>query len=171
MSGLENVMRNEVTKWTVALFQGDSVNPPFRLTDCISVNLSVRAATLQHNEYYELNQRRLASGSDEAIDLSSSEFSKALEATNSERARLGKKNTKTPSPPNIRRARPATKGLLMIYLLELHDKDNDSEIRGVFPSFMVSFSESVSSLKDTVVTYQLNAVAEKEFRKRLEGAD
>ena len=161
--------QNEIISWTVALFQGDS-EEAYNITPDIRISLSQRAVFVS-DTYYELNQRRLPSALDEAIDLSEFQFKEALDSTNVERKRLGKGITHTPSPPNIRRVRPATNGLLMLYLLELHEKETSKKINGIFPSFMISFSESSLGLSDTVVEYQLNAVAERAFRNKMEGVD
>ena len=96
------------------------------------------------------------------------EFKKALDATNAARSRENKKPTTTPSPVEIRKARPATNALLVLYFLGLHTDDNSAYIPGVFPSFMISFSESGHGREETEVEYQLNAIAEREYRKRFE---
>ena len=163
--------RGEVINWTVALFQGESTRTPCKLTENVDVVLSRRAVSTSAETYYEINQRRLPSGSDESIDLTEEEFKKALDLTNKWRRSNGKDDTNTPSPHNIRRVRSALKGLLMIYLLEIYDDKTGKTFPGVFPSFMLSFSESTSSINDSVVTYQLNAIAERDYIKRMEGVD
>ena len=163
--------RNEVVSWTVALFQGESDQEPCHLTENIDVILSKRTVSVEPDTtYYEINQRRLPSGNNEAIDLTKEEYGKAILLTNQWRRNNGKGDTDTPSPHNIRRVRPASKGLLMLYLLDINTEDNVS-IPGIFPAFMLSFSESSSAINDTVVTYQLNAVAERDYIKRMEGVD
>lgn len=164
---------NELTNWTVALVQGDGkkMGNVVSITDTISVSASSRTIfdpSEDNFSYYEINQRRLATGTNESIDLTKVEFKKALDATNAARSRENKKPTTTPSPVEIRKARPATNALLVLYFLGLHTDDNSAYIPGVFPSFMISFSESGHGREETEVEYQLNAIAEREYRKRFE---
>ena len=159
---------NEIVNWTVALFQGEETDGNlFHLIDGIDMRLSVRSVYLGDG-YYELNQRRLPSGADEAIDLDDTQYEEALSITNEERKRIGKGATKNPSPSSIRRVRPSTNGLLMLYILKLKRKDTDEGIEGIFPSFMISFSNSSQPTEDTVIEYQLNSVAERAFREKFE---
>ena len=164
----------ELVNWTVALIQGDGAKTgkTVELINNISIKVSSRAIFDPDDDnlsYYEINQRRLPSGTNEHIDLNQEQYNAALAATNESRKRNGKEPTKTPSPLEIRRARPASNALLLLYVLSLHH--DDIYVEGVFPSFMISFAESSLGRDMTSVVCQLNAIAEREYRKRFENGN
>lgn len=167
----------ELVNWTVALIQGDGAKKDDGTKDALTVKfgadiqIQVSSRAIYDPEgdglsYYEINQRRLPAGSNESIDLTAEQYEQALVATNEARARNGKAPAASPSPQEIRRARPASNALLLLYVLALHH--NNKYVSGIFPSFMISFSESELGNSTASVTCQLNAIAEREYRKRFE---
>ena len=164
----------ELVNWTVALVQGDggeNKDTTVKMGANIQVRVSSRAIFDPDDDlsYYEINQRRLPSGSNESIDLTPEQYNNALVATNEARKRNGKEPAEAPSPFAIRRARPASNALLLLYVLSLHH--DKKYVEGVFPSFMISFAESSLGRDMASVTCQLNAIAEREYRKRFENGN
>jgi hypothetical protein len=140
-----NTKHNEITDWTVVLVNGSdkSIEPvSFGEYGEYKVYASERKLEpMEENQgFYELNRRRIASGSDEAFDLSSERYRAALIATNEERQKKNKGNTKTPNSHYIRLNRDSKSALLLLYPLHLK-YDNESLIDGIVPGFMISFPE------------------------------
>ena len=164
----------ELVNWTVALVQGDGAKNgrEVKLGNNMQIQVSSRAIFNPDDDnlsYYEINQRRLPAGSNESIDLTQEQYNIALNATNETRKKNGKGPAQVPSPQEIRRARPASNALLLLYVLSLHH--DNKYLEGYFPSFMISFAESSLGRCMSSVTCQLNAIAEREYRKRFENGN
>ncbi len=137
-----NAKHDGIKYWTVVLANGSVKDiPPIRFGD-ISVLASERKLEYMTigQTYYELNRRRISSGSDEAFDLTIDQYNAALQATNNERAKRGKDPTNTPNSHYIRLNRDKSTALLILYPLYLKHA-NGSAIEGIFPGFMISFPE------------------------------
>lgn len=112
---------------------------------------------------YLLPKRHLLSPGDEAIDLSITEFRIALADTNGLRNDQGKQDTDIPSGPSIRARRPATRGLLLIYLLN-PTSVSDKGATVPIPGFVVSFPATTRAKE---IEYTVNNVYfEQEFEIR-----
>lgn len=103
----------ELTDWTVALISNQQeAGIPFA---DLQVGLTTRTA-LPENTAYTI--RRLLSPPDEALDLTPDEYEIALARTQHHAAATeGKQIPTVPSGLFTRKARPATRGLLIMYLL------------------------------------------------------
>lgn len=135
---------DEITKWTVVLVNGDEKNiGPIEFNDK-SISVFPSRRKLEPMEagqgYYELNRRRIPSATDEAFDLTESQYQFALNATNEERQKNGKKITDTPNSHYIRLARDKHTALLLLYCLRLERVDG-VYVDGIIPGFMISFPE------------------------------
>lgn len=115
---------NELTAWTVALISKDGVQAGQKfLLAGRSIGLTDRTAiqggTSPPLLLDRFTIRRLLSPPDEGIDLSAPERKRALEITEMYRTQAGKAFDPTgpPSGKAIRQARPASRGLLLIYPL------------------------------------------------------
>ncbi len=113
----------ELTDWTAVLINKAGAAPDQRATVAgRSIGLTDRAA-IQGGVTDPLKDRftirRLLSPPDEAIDLSDEERSKAMELTAIYREQAGKEfdPNGAPSGKAVRQARPASRGLLLIYPL------------------------------------------------------
>lgn len=163
----------ELVNWTIALVQGDGAKEGKTVEFGDNIQIQVSSRTIFNPDddlsYYEINQRRLPSGTNESIDLTPEQYRAALDATNETRKIYDKKPANAPSPQEIRRARPSSNALLLLYILSL--RYNDEYIDGLFPSFMISFAESSLERETASVTCQLNAIAEREYRKRFENGN
>ncbi|HEY0024814.1 MAG TPA: Z1 domain-containing protein [Longimicrobium sp.] len=107
--------------------------------------------------------RRLVSPTDESRDLTSEEYKRAFEATLTDWSDDpgDRKKPSRPSGPQIRRARPATRGLLILYLLDPGDtlEDKVEPDAGHLP--IVGFAASfpyVHPDKASKVAYVVNNV-------------
>ena len=126
---------NEVSEWTVVAVNGEGEQ--YDLPNGITVRKSLRSLESKKDGCFELQRRRIASGSDESFDLTTGQFESALKETNKERDQKGKKSTQTPNSRMIRRYRSHNKALLLLYFISL-------EIEGIIdtiPGFMISFPE------------------------------
>lgn len=152
---------NEVKSWTVALIGGDS-KKQITISNDVQTPISIRSCELVKNNagkplYYEINQRRLSSGNDEAYDLSSEEFEEAIEYTKENRRQKGKdEKTDTASSVAIRGTRKKENALLLIYFVEVNV---DDQFKAICPAFLISFP--CSDHPDVGVEYWNNIVAQK----------
>ncbi|MCA1788732.1 MAG: hypothetical protein LC667_02425, partial [Thioalkalivibrio sp.] len=129
----EEALQGRLTNWTVALAVGSSPHTEiigsskFKLVRrswflaASTDQLSERVALQQQNHY---RIRRLVSPQDESADLSSSEWSGAMALTLAEWEKDPRERLKPtrPSGTAIRRVRPATRGLLILYPLDGRDE-------------------------------------------------
>jgi len=120
------VQKSELLDWTVFLI---SVRAPTSKVATIGsysgIGLPVRNGVVGSDEgIYLLSKNHLISRADEYKDLSEQEFDWALTATQrawGDRVARGDPSRRTPdgpSPPFVRAARPAQRGLLLIYPLD-----------------------------------------------------
>lgn len=134
---------SEIEKWTIAIINGsDNSSEGIYLGNYAKVFPSIRSLEpmTKNQGYYELNKRRITTGTDEAYDLTIEQYDAALRLTNEDRYKKGKKPTKTPSPHYIRLYRDKKTALLLIYILRLK-KEDGSLLKDIVPGFMISFPE------------------------------
>lgn len=134
---------SEIQRWTIALINGsDTSMSPIKIGEYAIVLPSIRSLEpmVKDQGYYELNKRRITTGTDEAYDLTIEQYDIALKSTNVERHNKGKNPTNTPSPHSIRLNRDKETALLLIYPLRLK-KEDGSLIDTIVPGFMISFPE------------------------------
>jgi len=112
----------DLTDWTVVLLTGGQSPRKVDIRPVGQVPLTRRQEIGQSGGKYCV--RRIVSPSDELIDLTDEEKRRALEAT---RAAWNNKDPETrgnppdiPAGPRIRDVRPRSRGLLLLYPLELH---------------------------------------------------
>jgi hypothetical protein len=126
----------ELTEWTVALISNKSNKKPFA---GLEVGLTERSPHNSDDATYAI--RRLLSPPDEALDLSPEEYTRALEWTRQQATKNDSKGE--PSGPGgqfVRRVRPVTRGLLLMYLLdpetgEMPSDDKTPAVVGIGLSF------------------------------------
>jgi hypothetical protein len=139
----ERVAAGELGEWTVAVIgkrKGERWvvgGREFPIVD--------RARQEGDRDYFAL--RGLTLGEDEAIDLSREEYERAL--THSGLAGAGERAPKTPARQAVRQARPASRGLLLLYLIA-----NGVGLPPV-PAVAISFPESQTA---TSLSYRVNQV-------------
>lgn len=157
---------HELTHWTVALAsRGDGAN------NYTIGGLDVGLIQRSRNDRGETREgiysiQRLVSPRDEWIDLSDSEFREAVASTRQALLSRGEtekaEEVKEPSGLAVRRARPATRGLLLIYPLDPQWPDpalpDDAPVTGV----AVSFPKGTPG-NDSAVEYVVNNVYVQNF--------
>lgn len=117
--------RGELTKWTVALLSGEDVSRRYAGLDIRRSLRSLRTGTIDgQKDRYQI--RRLLSPRDEAIDIDSDGWAKALKLTKDEHhgdAGRGQKQgpPTEPAGKQIRTVRDRRTGLLLLYALGLRD--------------------------------------------------
>jgi hypothetical protein len=103
----------ELTDWTVALISNATNKESFA---GLQVGLTERSPHNSDDSTYAI--RRLLSPPDESLDLTSAEYIQALNWTREQSAKSDAKSEPTaPSGQLVRCARPVTRGLLLMYLL------------------------------------------------------
>ncbi|MDP1819819.1 MAG: hypothetical protein Q8K58_08015 [Acidimicrobiales bacterium] len=139
----------ELTDWTVALISNPGAKVAFAGLD---VGLTKRSSLVETDTYYSI--RRLLSPPDEALDLSPEEYDQALART---RQQIAANDTKgEPSAPSgqlVRRARPTSRGFLMMYLLDpsvitMPDGDDTTAVVGIGLSF--PYTDNSAAIEYTV---------------------
>lgn len=110
----EQITANELTKWTIAIPAGDGEILGVNGWDFRTVGRSPIERTSDTGLYVV---KTILSPSDEGIDLTADELSKALVATNKKRTLAGKQLTKRADGPEIRRVRgeDPRRALLILY--------------------------------------------------------
>lgn len=150
----KQVARGELRQWTVALIGGNPGNALLATIGGLTLPCILRRTASGGPYPDRLAIRRLLSPSDEALDLSEAECVKALEATKA----TGDHEATRPSGEYIRDARPATRGLLLLYPIDpgqvgkddgLEDKSNP------VVGFGISFPKSDGA---EAVEYKVNHV-------------
>jgi hypothetical protein len=124
----------ELTEWTIALISKRGAAPDQQVTLAgHSIGLTDRAAVQGGPKTPLLDRftiRRLLSPLDEAIDLNEVEMARALDLTEMYRTEAGKTFVRSdpPSGKAIRQARPAKRGLLLLYPLMPSNYELASEL-------------------------------------------
>jgi len=139
----------ELTDWTVALISNPGDSVPFAGFD---VGLTKRSPLVETESYYSI--RRLLSPPDEALDLSPEEYDEALARTRQQvAANDAKGESSAPSGQLARRARPTSRGFLMMYLLDpsvivMPDGDDTPALVGIGLSF--PYTDNSAAIEYTV---------------------
>lgn len=152
----EQLTYGELTDWTVAVIskgaRPDGVT--VRISDTLSIPAVDRSRRQDHPESWDRDRftTQVLSGSlDEAIDLSAAEFLRARELSTKDPKRPGETRT-NPEREAIRKARPARRGLLFVYLVR--DQSVESPVEFI-PCIAISFPESGTAKP---LTYTVNEV-------------
>lgn len=141
----DRVRAGELTGWTVALVNNSTADPSKRVSFAeMDIGLTLRSVfgTAADPDVHSI--RRLASPSDEMLDLSDAERQEALELTKAgwvAGMTQAAKEPKVPLGPFVRKVRPVTRGLLVLYLLDAEK----AGIPGLSPALLgvlASFPES-----------------------------
>lgn len=137
----ERVQNDELIDWTVAVV-GKAGSPPFHVGD-----LTLPTVTRREKGGMDIFETQVVVGSaEEALDLDIDEFRRAM--TSSPPLRSGGIR-KTPARESVRSVRPATRGLMLIYLI---DNGNGSP---VVPSVAISFPDSETAKS---LAYKVNRI-------------
>jgi hypothetical protein len=134
---------DELTNWTVVLINNAVASGRDGIADH-SIGLTQRAEHEPERGAETYNLRRLLSPPDEWLDLDAEERRRALERTIFVWERGGVRSEKRPTEPNgsaVRFARPAARGLLLIYPLDPKDSGIDGLERCIL-GLGVSFPDS-----------------------------
>lgn len=153
--------RGELTSWTIALISRKNARNSIPVNG-YSIGLTVRNPDPERTDLFVIKKGQLISPKHESIDLSEGEFKDALARMIADPDRKGdqEKIPALPSGPFIRGARPAERGLLLIYLL---DPDNTG-ISVTVTGLAFSFPESEKAVR---IRYKVNNIYwEQEFDNR-----
>ena len=149
----------ELTRWTIALIsiEKNAQTDNFSHTIAgLSVGLIERQGT-DDTSGTRYSISRLVSPKDETIDLSPEEYDKALQETKNrwkEKPGKAKHEPELPSGRVIRETRPATHGLLLLYLIKSNLKD-DTDRQIPIVGFAISFPKSDRGA-ESAVEYMVN---------------
>ena len=138
------VRAEELTDWTVALVHNTRAASGHRIAfggePDVGLTLRNKHPSIVNAEVYTI--RRLASPTDELLDLDDHELAHARERTVTayrQGETRAKSEPRQPAGLHIRKVRPVTRGLLVLYLLDPEPAEMD--VRAVL-AFAVSFPES-----------------------------
>ncbi|MGY4305167.1 hypothetical protein ACVIJ6_002410 [Bradyrhizobium sp. USDA 4369] len=152
----EQLGAGELTDWTIAVLSGSG--------ETLGVNgwtfTTVERAPLPRGDASgRYVVKTILSPRDEAIDLSRSEFERALSATNRKRVAAGKDEASTPDGPEIRRVRgeDPRRALLLLYPLSPKNAGLDAVEVPIF-GVVVSFPDSNSGRS---IRYRFNTVEQR----------
>lgn len=157
-------LKDELTSWTVAFMGGEKTN---QIIDGYELNATRRAKQLISSE--KVSIKRLLDPKHEFIGASAEQYEDALKLTIKEWENKGSKHKKPVKPRNVNLRyckgiginSDKTKGLLLIYMLEIRDKGSDSpDFKMLIPAFGVSFPSSKSSV---TVPYVINPIMQEEL--------
>jgi hypothetical protein len=143
----EQVSRSELTDWSIAVV-GKKGENALRVGQHV-FPLVFRTSKSTSVDRFET--QAVVGSADEALDLDEAEFAKAMELSPA----LGQPGTKRRSQPArdaVRQARPAARGLLLLYLLEPSPQGSPEDF---VPSVAISFPESETAHP---LTYTVNKV-------------
>ncbi len=148
------ITQGGLTSWAVALISNLSGDSPAQLGGW-RVH-PVRRAPYpadRSEEDHTYRIRRLLNPADESIDLTKEQSERAFDLTKQHYDDFGTQHRAPPtgpSGPNIRRVRSPRSGLLLVYLLQERDLEDNPLV-----GFAASFPEAAS---DTPVSYVVNSV-------------
>lgn len=158
---------NELTDWTIALFSKTQKE------DTRSVNIGpFQVFSLQRGvETHELNgsiatkiglkKSSLVSGDDELLDFSEEEIAE-IEKTGFDK----KTGQKTMTRDDIRVSRPNSRGLLIIYFIDLFHSTNQIEHKGIsLPTLGISFPYSENGKMTQITTGLLEGLEDEDFEE------
>lgn len=140
----QQVQRRELTVWTVVVVSKKSSPNQARLGN-YNVNLVERSKDTVAAPDDRLRMRGVAGSEDEALDLSPTEYAAA------DAARASRADDAPKFREMVRRQRPATRGLMLIYPLKIRGEDLQPE-EDFLPAVAMSFpaSETAQPLSYTV---------------------
>jgi len=132
----EQNARGELTSWTIALISRKNARNSIPLNG-YSLGLTVRNPDPERTDLFVIKKGQLISPKHESIDLSEGEFQDALARMISDPDRKGEqeKIPTLPSGPYIRGARPAERGLLLVYILDPENTGISVPVTGLAFSF------------------------------------
>jgi hypothetical protein len=109
----------ELTSWTIALIGKQNARRSHQISGH-AIGLTERTPDPERKDLYAIKKGQLISPRHEWIDLSKTEYDTAMTAmlTDPERTGTDVNVPTVPSGPYIRGARPPTRGLLLIYVLD-----------------------------------------------------
>lgn len=158
----KKIVSGDLTDWTVVLLTGGQSDRSVNIRPVGPVSLT-RRQLIGQDDPGKYCVRRIVSPPDELIDLTEPEKARALDAT---REAWEKKDPATrgdrpeiPAGPRIRDERPRSRGLLLLYPLELHQDGQPVPVACEEPimGFALSFP-SVGLGTDDGVEYHVNNV-------------
>ena len=150
---------NKLVNWTIAVINNSRSNLFEVLTDNVEVGLSFRKNDPKNTSgNYALVKSHIIGNFHEYIDLTDQQLSIALEQTKSDREIEGKdiETTVHPNPLRIRKNRPETNGLLLIYPLNPTPNENKNAVSQV-PVIGLAISFPYIE-KDDEVIYAVNDI-------------
>lgn len=150
---------NKLVNWTIAVINNSRSNLLEDLTDNVKVGLSFRKDDPQNSSgNYALVKSHIIGNFHEYIDLTTQQLNNALKQTKSDREIEGKDPRKMihPNPLRIRKNRPETNGLLLIYPLDPTPNENKSALSPV-PIIGLAISFPYIE-KDDEVIYAVNDI-------------
>ena len=148
----------ELNSWTIALISKQNAKIPYLLSGH-PIGLTERRPDPDRKDLYAIKKGQIISPSHELIDLSKIEFDAALASMINDPERKGKEICKPeiPSGLYIRGARPASRGLLLIYPLDPSETEFNIPVIGL----AFSFPESKNAV---TIRYKVNNIYwEQEF--------
>ena len=151
---------SELSEWTVLVAAGDGRTIEIAghtLSSIIRRPLASRRSTADR---YIV--KSILNPPDEALDLTQHEFAEALALTNRARSLTGLAPADRPAGPDIRRIRPSSRGMLIIYPLD-PDEDGLIDTDGPAIGLVISFPESSTASRKLYVE---NTVLQREQARR-----
>jgi hypothetical protein len=150
--------KNELLSWTVVLVSAKRSNAIKSNIGGNEVLLPYRTDTGDDDGIlYMLSKSHMISRSDEWIDLSEQQYKDALQRTINEwkETRRQKKCPRAPGGQHVRAVRPVSKGLLIIYPLEIRSQRKEGVETLAYPviGYAISFPYS---RKSTAIRYSVN---------------
>lgn len=151
----EQVQAGELTTWTVAVLAGAGETMHVDRWTFKTIERQPIPRGAASGRYVV---KTVLSPRDEAIDLSASEFERALDQTNRKRAKAGKEPTTTPDGPEIRRVRGENPKRALLLLYPLSPKTAGLVLKVPIFGIVISFPESRNGRS---VRYRFNTVEQR----------
>jgi len=148
----------ELTSWTIVLISRQKARNSYTVNG-YNIGLTVRNPDPERTDMFVIKKGQLISPKHELIDLSTTEYDDALAKMIADPERKGDpQNIPTiPSGPYIRGARPPSRGLLLVYMLDPVSTGADIPVTGL----VLSFPESRKAVR---IRYKVNNIYwEQEF--------
>jgi hypothetical protein len=149
---LQQVEKGELTEWTIAVISKRSSPRQVRL-GAYDVNLAERSKDSVPAPEDRLRMRGVVGSEEEALDLSQPEYDVA------DAARASKADDAPKFRETVRKQRPATRGLLLIYPLKVRNEDLQPG-EDFIPAVAISFPASATAQP---LSYTVNDVWKQQY--------